>query len=719
MADTLGGQVSAASLIASGLACLERKDIDRAIVEFTGAIKLDPENATAYRRRGNAYARKSYFKKAIGDFNKAVELAPADATAFYFRGRARHLVNELPEAIADYEKAIKLNPANLKAFQYREAILATQKTEAAKSDAETDLTRTGRDAKRKVNDSASNSRPAPFERSDLSEKWKTRFALIEKEAGGTKLTRSENSFLRSFWGFFFSLFYYFFLGMRRKGFVLLGALVLLFAVAQIAGQSFPKSIHHLELLASLAVATWVLRFVSRDYYAYIVRGETMWPRLRFLDRPYAAPAFAAILFVACVILDAPGSRQATADNNLPVAQNAPAASNPQSEDRRDDNRPHRSTIADAAQAIVTAAKPQTWQTQAVKDQLTDEPRLRARAESASESTKYEFDFTCDAKGEHLTISTFEQDNSGKAIPFGASGLLRFKIRADAGLILNMNFRRGDYSNSGSVEIEITENAQNAFSVMSSNKLVFAEIFRGEQIALPVDFSRSFREQCERITQPMRDAVHSARLKRQAEHVPDLLRMIASTAEAVYVIYGFNGPFTGLSSDELQRFDWYNIFKTGRSPAYPAYRDRIEREMRSYGVDLEGVPSGWWELEIEKDIGYSLGGYRVDGFDGKIAVRAVPANGVADLGFAVSFSNIPSNVCARALVQRSADVLDAGLHAGSPTRFQQLYRRTAKRTIVDGKGSIDSIQPKYDITQQDAAAMCGTNAMTTVEWIFAH
>jgi hypothetical protein len=324
-----------------------------------------------------------------------------------------------------------------------------------------------------------------------------------------------------------------------------------------------------------------------------------------------------------------------------------------------------------------AAKPKTWQTQVVKDELTDETRLRARAEAASDNTKYQFNFTCDAKGEHLTIFTFQQDDSGKRILFG-----KFRIRADAGPILDMNLKPNDYYNSGSVDI-----ISDILSISSINKLVIADIFQGEQIALAVDFSRGFRDQCRNLTQPVRDAAHSARLKSRQEYI---LSMIAATTEAVYAIYGYNGPFTGLSSDALRRFDWNKI-------SSPAYSDRIHREFRFYGKNA---------ADEGGDIFWALQGPHLDGLDRDIVVRGVPVNGVADSGFAVAFDNTPSELCVLTIPT-------------ALSQFQQLFQSAAKRAIVDGNGSIDGVQPKRGITQQDAAAMCGTNAMTTVEWIFAH
>ena len=69
-----------------GLACQEKGDYDKAIVEFTEAIRLDPKDADAYHNRGLAYGKKGEHDNAIADFNEAIHLDPKDAGAYYNRG---------------------------------------------------------------------------------------------------------------------------------------------------------------------------------------------------------------------------------------------------------------------------------------------------------------------------------------------------------------------------------------------------------------------------------------------------------------------------------------------------------------------------------------------------------------------------------------------------------------------------------------------------------
>jgi len=119
-------------------------DPNAAIAAFTEAIRLDPEYAEAYSRRGRAHTDLKEYERALQDINRAISLDPRikiayvaraktrlemgdnqraaeDATeairrlpempaGYAIRGRALNLMGEYQKALADYEQAIKLNP---------------------------------------------------------------------------------------------------------------------------------------------------------------------------------------------------------------------------------------------------------------------------------------------------------------------------------------------------------------------------------------------------------------------------------------------------------------------------------------------------------------------------------------------------------------------------------------------------------------------------------
>jgi tetratricopeptide (TPR) repeat protein len=89
-----------------------KKDYDRAIADFTIAIKLtqDNDNETLYNERGYAYLEKGDYDKALADFNQAVRLYPNSANAYDSRGEAYLTAGDYDNAIADYSQALRLDP---------------------------------------------------------------------------------------------------------------------------------------------------------------------------------------------------------------------------------------------------------------------------------------------------------------------------------------------------------------------------------------------------------------------------------------------------------------------------------------------------------------------------------------------------------------------------------------------------------------------------------
>ena len=59
----------------------------------------------AYTNRGIAYAQKSEYEKAITDFTEAIRLKPNSALAYNNRGNAYQKIGEKTKADADFAKA--------------------------------------------------------------------------------------------------------------------------------------------------------------------------------------------------------------------------------------------------------------------------------------------------------------------------------------------------------------------------------------------------------------------------------------------------------------------------------------------------------------------------------------------------------------------------------------------------------------------------------------
>ena len=85
------------------------EDLDRAILYFTRAIEVNPNEAQAYLSRGfNKYENGEY-KDAFEDIDKSIELSAEykdyfdSEYAYYLRAQAKEKLGDLEGAIEDYE----------------------------------------------------------------------------------------------------------------------------------------------------------------------------------------------------------------------------------------------------------------------------------------------------------------------------------------------------------------------------------------------------------------------------------------------------------------------------------------------------------------------------------------------------------------------------------------------------------------------------------------
>jgi tetratricopeptide (TPR) repeat protein len=85
-------------------------EYDQAIADYTEAIRLDPKYAIAYNNRGVAYGNKGEYDRAITDYTETIRLDPKYATAYHNRGDAHRMKGNNDQAIADCTEAIRLDP---------------------------------------------------------------------------------------------------------------------------------------------------------------------------------------------------------------------------------------------------------------------------------------------------------------------------------------------------------------------------------------------------------------------------------------------------------------------------------------------------------------------------------------------------------------------------------------------------------------------------------
>lgn len=114
---------------------MNRKRFDDAIVALDDALKMDPDLAIAYSRRGRALAMKGDFTKALADHEISLKMDPTDARNFGNRGRTHLDRLEYDKAIADFDQAIRLNPKDASQhFERGKAYLAKAELDRAITD---------------------------------------------------------------------------------------------------------------------------------------------------------------------------------------------------------------------------------------------------------------------------------------------------------------------------------------------------------------------------------------------------------------------------------------------------------------------------------------------------------------------------------------------------------------------------------------------------------
>jgi tetratricopeptide (TPR) repeat protein len=89
----------------------KKYEYERAIKDYSHAIKLRPDNPAPFDGRGLAHANRSNFELAIKDYDQAIKLKPDQAQAFYHRGLAKFGLCDIDGADADIAKARELDPA--------------------------------------------------------------------------------------------------------------------------------------------------------------------------------------------------------------------------------------------------------------------------------------------------------------------------------------------------------------------------------------------------------------------------------------------------------------------------------------------------------------------------------------------------------------------------------------------------------------------------------
>jgi tetratricopeptide (TPR) repeat protein len=89
-----------------GLGYLRNKEYDKAIVDFSEAILINPKNPYAFDNRGDAWREKGNFDRALADYNEALSIDPSFTSALLNRGITYEQQGDKTRARQDYEAAL-------------------------------------------------------------------------------------------------------------------------------------------------------------------------------------------------------------------------------------------------------------------------------------------------------------------------------------------------------------------------------------------------------------------------------------------------------------------------------------------------------------------------------------------------------------------------------------------------------------------------------------
>jgi len=97
-----------------GITYMERGETEKAIEDFTEAIRLDPSRPDTWNFRAGCLRKLGEYDKAIADCNEAIRLSPRWVGPYTSRGVLWQNKGEYGKAIADYRKVVELDPSSVR-----------------------------------------------------------------------------------------------------------------------------------------------------------------------------------------------------------------------------------------------------------------------------------------------------------------------------------------------------------------------------------------------------------------------------------------------------------------------------------------------------------------------------------------------------------------------------------------------------------------------------
>lgn len=107
-----------------GITYEKKGEQDQALNDYTESIRLDSAFAPAYVNRGDIYRERGKYDEALHDVDRALHLDPDNADTHYTRGVVCLEKGDLHGATQAYTEAVRLDPNHAKAYANRGAIYA-------------------------------------------------------------------------------------------------------------------------------------------------------------------------------------------------------------------------------------------------------------------------------------------------------------------------------------------------------------------------------------------------------------------------------------------------------------------------------------------------------------------------------------------------------------------------------------------------------------------
>ncbi len=98
---------------------LKARQAERAIGDFSEALRIDPDNAQACSERSRAFQQQGDLERALADSNRAIQLQPGLSQGYSQRAAVCVQLGRLKEALADCEMAVRLDRSNSTAYRVR------------------------------------------------------------------------------------------------------------------------------------------------------------------------------------------------------------------------------------------------------------------------------------------------------------------------------------------------------------------------------------------------------------------------------------------------------------------------------------------------------------------------------------------------------------------------------------------------------------------------